>query len=106
MSGAPLDPWATEGGGSDPLEEGRQLLDALGDIHRAEAWGKSFEAMDRLSDREKTCIVMAATFKRAADLDAEDSRRRTDARWLRRGRVSRTARFTWAALLHEWRRGR
>lgn len=102
----PADPWATESGGSDPLEEGRQLLDALGDIHRAEAWGKSFEAMYRLTDRERMCVVIAATSERASRLDAEDSRRRTDARWLRRGRVSRTARFTWAALLHEWRRGR
>ena len=102
----PVDPWATENGGSDPLEEGRQLLDALGDIHRGEAWGKSFEAMDRLTDRGKTCIVIAATSERARKLDAEDRRRRADGRWLRRGRFSRIARFTWAALLHEWRRGR
>ncbi len=106
MTGAPLDPWATESGGSDPLEEGRQLLDGLGDIHRREEWGRSFLALDRLDDREKTCILIAAMFERARALDAEDRGRRSDERWMRRRRLARAVRASWWAFGLEWRRGR
>lgn len=105
MSDAPLDPFLHEGR-IDPLAEGDRLLDALGEVKRASTYADAFRALDALDATSLKAVGLAAMFERARKLDAEDGRRRKDERWLRRGRLYRTARFTWAALLHEWRRGR